>query len=86
MVHLEWNMLSSWPLCVDDIGRTDAVDWCGFAIIVVFFSSFFDKLRIFSTSIDATVFVLDCFLELTLVGSSKDLAIIHSDTILVAEG
>jgi hypothetical protein len=51
-----------------------------------FFHPFFDKLRIFSTSIDATVFVLDCFLELTLVGSSKDLAIIHSDTILVAEG
>jgi hypothetical protein len=32
------------------------------------------------------VFVLDCFFELTLVGSSKTLAIILLDTILVAEG
>jgi hypothetical protein len=51
-----------------------------------FFQSLFGGPRIFFDGIDASMFVLDCFFELTLVGSLKALAIIHLDTILVAEG
>jgi hypothetical protein len=65
-----------------DICETKLIDWYGFAIVLFFFD---DGPRFFFAGIDASVLVLDCLFKLALVGSSKTLAIIHSNAILVAK-